>query len=163
MNCEILSDDINSKIILINDTKLQVFEDGRIYRFYRGKDLRLVENKSNDGGGYNRIGCNGKNILRHRIIAYTFLDLDINDTKKLVDHRDGQKTNNNAANLRIVTNHRNQFNRTTAKGFSWDKDAKKYRAQIGINGKVMKLGFFNTVDEARASYLSAKSVYHQIN
>ncbi len=80
MNCEILTTDINSKIVLINDTKLIVFEDGRIYRFYKNGDLKVVENISNDGSGYNRISCNDKKIRRHRIIAFTFLGLDINDT-----------------------------------------------------------------------------------
>ena len=41
MNCEILTTDINSKIVLINDQKLHVFEDGRIYRFYKNGDLNF--------------------------------------------------------------------------------------------------------------------------
>jgi hypothetical protein len=162
MNCEILTDDINSKIVSINDIKLQVFEDGRVYRFYKNGELKMVENTANNKG-YNQIKCNGKMIKRHRIISFAFLDLDINDLQKQVDHIDGQRINNNIANLRVVSHQQNGFNRTKSKGYCWNKHSQKYQAQIGINGKTIALGCFNTEDEARSAYLAGKIVYHQIN
>ena len=96
-------------------------------------------------------------------MGFAFLGLDINDSDKQVDHIDGQKTNNCINNLRLVTNQQNSFNRTTAKGFHFDKQRQKYKAQIRLNGKDIHLGYFSTEAEARASYLSAKLVYHKIN
>lgn len=162
MNCEILTTDINSKIILINDTKLCVFEDGRVYRFRKNGDLKLVENIANSQG-YNRIGCNGRNVLRHRIISFAFLGLDINDLSKQVDHIDGQRINNNVSNLRVLNHQENHLNRTTAKGYNWHKQHQKFTAQIQLNGKKIYLGLFNSEEDARSAYLSAKLVYHKIN
>ena len=49
-------------------------------------------------------------IYRHRIIAYAFLNLNINDNSKQVDHQNGDRTNNNIANLRVVNPQQNQWN-----------------------------------------------------
>jgi hypothetical protein len=34
--------------------------------------------------------------------------------------------------------------------------------QIEIDGKKIHLGYFDTADEARAAYISAKALYHPI-
>ena len=80
-----------------------------------------------------------------------------------VDHIDGNKINNKIENLRDVTNQQNQFNRTTAKGYYFDKRTNKFKAAIQINQKVKHLGLFNTEQEARNAYLKAKETYHVIN
>jgi hypothetical protein len=163
MDIEILTEPIISKIVEIYGTKLQVFTDGRVYRFKKNGDLKLIGNNPSNHGGYNQIGCNNNKIVsRHRIIAYTFLNLDINNTTKQVDHIDGVRLNNCLTNLRIVTNQQNHWNRTTAKGYSWNKRDKKWRSYIGVNGKLKNLGVFDTEKEARDAYLKAKEIYHII-
>ena len=104
-------------------------------------------------------------ILKHRLIFFAYNhDFEIfrrSRTENMIDHVDGDKSNNRIENLRIVTNQQNQFNRKQAKGYSWHKKAKKWRAQIRINGKNNKyLGFFETEEEAREAYLKAKEMYH---
>ena len=47
----------------------------------------------------------------HRLMAITFLGLDINDTETQVDHKDDDKTNNNLDNLQLLTGKKNQQNR----------------------------------------------------
>ena len=64
-------------------------------------------------------------------------------------------------NLRIVSQQENSFN-TNAKGYSFDKSRNKYQAIIGINGKNIHLGRFDTEEEARNAYLEAKEKYHII-
>lgn len=162
MDIEILSHIIESKIVEINGTKLQVFTDGRVYRFLKNGDLKIIENIKNHSNGYNQISCSNKRFYRHRIMANTFLNLDINDLVKQVDHIDGQKINNCLANLRLVTNQQNSWNKITVKGYSFDKRSNKWKAQITLNNKTIYLGYFDTESDARIAYLQAKNIYHII-
>ncbi len=96
-----------------------------------------------------------KKILMHRVI--------INPPDHMfIDHINGNPIDNRRCNLRIVTNQQNQFNRHSAKGYSWQKDSKKWKARIVKNKKTIYLGLFNTESEARQAYLSAKQELHKI-
>ena len=141
----------------INGCQVIVFENGDIYR-----NLKLISNKSSNSDGCNQVRCGNKLFKRHRIIGYAFLGLDIYDTKCQIDHIDGVRLNNYLSNLRIVTNHQNQMNRTTAKGYSWIKRDHIYTAQIYLNRQQIHLGRFKTEEEARAAYNAAKLLYHII-
>lgn len=79
-----------------------------------------------------------------------------------IDHIDGNTSNNKIDNLRDVTHQHNHFNQTTAKGYTWHKQHKKFHAQIRINGKPIHLGYFISEPEARNAYLTAKEKYHPI-
>lgn len=85
-----------------------------------------------------------------------------NIPNKLIDHIDGNPSNNKIENLRDVTTQQNSFNRTTAKGYYFDKGKKKYKAQIRLNKKCINLGWFIDKEEAHAAYLKAKAKYHVI-
>ena len=159
---EILTTNINSKIILINGQKLQVFEDGRVERWFKGRYFRLVKHTGNTNNGYNVIDCNRKGYMRHRIIGFAFLGLDIDDLTLQIDHKNGNKLNNNVSNLRIVSNQENQWNRTTAKGYSWKTQHQKYRAYIAVNLQQVHLGYYDTELEAHNAYLEAKTKLHII-
>jgi hypothetical protein len=158
----ILTENIECKTVLINGQLLEVYSNGRVYRFNKKNDKLIVEN-TNNYYGYNLINCNGKIIKRHRIIGFAFLNLDIEDPKQHIDHIDGCRLNNCLTNLRVVTNQQNSFNRTKAKGYYWDKNSKKFLAQIRLNRKLIYLGLFNNEEDARAAYLAAKQIYHIIN
>ena len=99
---------------------------------------------------------NGKQVmeLMHRRI----LGLERGD-KRHGDHLNHTTLDNRRSNLRIVTNQENQHNRR-GKGFSWNKQNKKYKARITVNGIERYLGLFDTPAEARAAYLEAKAVIH---
>ena len=107
-------------VVTVNKQNFVVFENGTIYRNVRGC-YKIIENKVNHSGGYNSIDCDGKKCYRHRIIAYEFLNLDINNNKLQVDHLDGCRINNNVNNLRIVNNQQNHMNLRKAKGYCWCK------------------------------------------
>jgi hypothetical protein len=47
-------------------------------------------------------------------------------------------------------------------GYCWSKHGKKWRALIGINGKLKHLGYFDNEEDARQTYLDAKNKYHNI-
>lgn len=79
-----------------------------------------------------------------------------------IDHINGDRSDNRIDNLRSVTNQQNQHNKTTAKGYCFDKRNKKFKSQIYLDGKSIYLGRFNLEVEARQAYLDAKKIYHII-
>jgi hypothetical protein len=82
----------------------------------------------------------------------------------LIDHIDGNKSNNRIENLRLVTNGQNAFNRGSRKGtltlpapsrISGGVSRERFRARIVIDGKNIHLGSFDTEAEAKACFLTA--------
>lgn len=136
-------------------------EMGNVYSYWFGKVKKLKA--ADDVHGYLKVVlCNDgirKTCRVHRLMAKTFLpnyseDLD-------VDHIDRNKTNNKISNLRMLPHQQNMFN-NNAKGYTWDKNKDKWKAQIKINGKNINLGYFKKEDEAKAAYLMAKERLHVI-
>jgi hypothetical protein len=155
-------------IIEPRNTRLLVFKNSKIYRWSKGGYWKFVYNTANTNTGYNQIRVGKKDeknltmILRHRLMAYAFLNLDINNPTLQIDHIDGNRINNHIDNLRIVNHQQNQWNRTTAKGYYYNKKYDKYQAQIAYNTSVKNLGYYDTEEEARQAYLNAKIIYHPI-
>jgi len=147
---------------------IRCFRDGRVERIdkrFKNPKWRIIENTDNENG-YNDIKINGKIIKRQRLLAYFFLGLDnISGTLSgeiVIDHINGIRLDNRVENLRITTQQGNQHNRQTAKGYCWNNQAKKYQASIGLNGKPIYLGLYDTEEEARQAYLVAKPKYHKL-
>ncbi len=107
---------------------------------------------------------NGKQrlIRMHRQI----LRLEFGD-KRQGDHINHNTLDNHQDNLRICTNQQNTTNKkirlnTTSrfKGVYWNKLAKKWHAQIGIDGKRKHLGFWKLEELAALTYDFAAMKYH---
>jgi len=79
----------------------------------------------------------------------------------VMDHISRIRTDNRISNLRSVSKQQNGFNRG-AKGYTYNKLAKKYHAQIMLNQKNIHIGYYQTEAEARQSYLDFKKIYHII-
>jgi hypothetical protein len=146
--------------ITVNGQQFIAYRCGDLYRLMKYGDWRYVPEVNNNGVGYNQIGCGNKKKLRQRIIAYAFLNLDIDDLTQQIDHIDGNKLNNHVDNLRIVSFLENMHNLTKARGYYWNKRDNKWIAQICANGKSIHLGYFKLETDARAAYLAAKLIYH---
>jgi len=105
-------------------------------------------------------------IYKHRLVFFAYnQDFNIfrkSTTDNMIDHVDGNPSNNFIENLRLVTNQQNLFNQTKAKGYYWQKKAKKWHVQIKLDEKIKYLGLFDTEQEAREAYLNAKKIYHII-
>jgi hypothetical protein len=100
------------------------------------------------------------NKKKYTLLSHQFIYYWVN--KKCVDcldHINRIKDDNRIDNLRSVTLQQNQFNRN-AKGCSWHKRDEKWTSRIGVNGKLVHLGTFDTEDEASQAYLDAKKIYH---
>lgn len=86
----------------------------------------------------------------------------------LVDHRDGNGLNNRrSTNLRLATKSQNQWNSAVnarnkigCKGVSFAKREGKWRAVIGVGGKLCSLGYFHSPEEAASAYRAASSTLH---
>jgi hypothetical protein len=79
----------------------------------------------------------------------------------LVDHRDGERSNNRWDNLRLATDQQNGQNRkacsrstTGIVGVVPSGDG--YRAHIAVHRQVQYLGTFETLEEAKAARLTAE-------
>ena len=108
-------------------------------------------------GGY---AMSGTKILP---LAAAILGVETN-RNSVVDHINRNKLDNRRGNLRVVSKSENSFNskqRTDNKsghrGVSWDKERNKWKAQICINGKVIPIGRFDTVEEANAARINAET------
>jgi hypothetical protein len=77
----------------------------------------------------------------------------------LIDHINGDKTDNRIDNLRLVTRQQNIHNKPARggtsrhKGVQWHKNARKWCAVIRHEGKTRHLGLFDSEDEAAARYI----------
>lgn len=83
------------------------------------------------------------------------------------DHISLNRLDNRRANLRLASPVQNNYNKSVlknnacgVKGVHCQKDYKKYRARIGVNGKCIYLGVFETVEMAAAAYSEAAHKYH---
>jgi len=102
--------------------------------------------------GYVRTTKNPRMFL-HRIII---------GAKKgeIVDHKNGNRSDNRKSNLRIVTRAQNNTNRRVSskkrsscyKGVFWRADIRCWKAIIQSNGKKFYLGNFKTQEEAAHEY-----------
>lgn len=107
--------------------------------------------------GYLRVTCGtGNKFLIHRLIAQHFIPNP--DKLPQVDHLDGNKQNNKLNNLRWVSISQNLRNKPW-KGYTFDKRKNKFKSSIMRNGKQEFLGYFDTEEEARQSYLNSCEEY----
>ena len=110
--------------------------------------------------GYERVSTyiNGKTKSRdvHQLVAETFLDYKRDGTTKIiVDHIDGNKSNNNLNNLRLISHRENLKGRKgTSKytGVYYDSLRDKWKAQIVVDYKRIFLGRFDNEYDAHLAY-----------
>jgi hypothetical protein len=84
----------------------------------------------------------------------------------VVDHINGNPSDNRKQNLRIVTQHQNAMNArlninntSGTTGVSWDKENNKWIAAIGVNNKNIKLGRFINIEDAIKARKEAEDKY----
>lgn len=117
--------------------------------------------------GYSQITVNGSNYYVHRIAYMMIHSLDSLDSNIILDHIDGNRSNNRPENLRIATKSTNGMNRgkqsnntSGFKGVSFRKDVNKWLAKITKNGKAYHVGLFDTKEKAALAYCQAASEIH---
>lgn len=113
--------------------------------------------------GYMRVMVKSKMFLLHRI-AYL---IQHGEQPPMIDHRDGNRSNNRMSNLRPATHSQNNlnaparsYNKSGIKGVYFHKDTGKWQAQVSHNGKPKNLGLFKSISEAEAVAISFRSTVH---
>jgi len=160
------------KRIDIWDNEFIVYKCGYVFKYEKKtKKWKLMNLNKKYNNGYIIIELTNKKKERkwfklHRIVYYAFNQERFNiydsSTDNSIDHINGNKLDNRLSNLRNVTHQHNQWNRTKAKGYYFNKRANKYQAQIVIEGKIKYLGLFKTKTGAKLKYLRTKEVLHKI-
>jgi uncharacterized protein (DUF3820 family) len=82
----------------------QVSNFGRVKSLKNGKERMLACGTNN---GYKRTILNGKHYYVHQLVAMAFLDHVPNKMALVVDHVNGDITNNNVNNLQVITQKEN--------------------------------------------------------
>jgi hypothetical protein len=139
-------------------------EQSLLQRIFEYKDGNLIRKNKIAGSlhksGYRQIKINNVIYPAHRLI-WIFCNGSIDENMQ-IDHINGIKDDNRIENLRLVTAQQNCFNRSrlTAKGYTWNKNVKKWQASIWLNGKMNYLGLYSNEQDARNVYLEQSKIHH---
>lgn len=117
--------------------------------------------------GYSQITIMGCNYYCHRIAYMLIHSIDTLSSEIILDHADGDKSNNRPDNLRLANKSTNGMNRgkqsnnsSGFKGVSFRKDRNKWLAKITKDGKAHHLGLFDSKEKAALAYRQAASEIH---
>lgn len=120
-----------------------------------------------DFSGYRMLCVDGKQFLVHRLIWLYVHGCWPTDN---IDHRDGDGCNNRLANLRDVPQVVNSQNLRKARsnnrstgmlGAYKRNDTGRFTSRIGVDGKSLSLGCFDSAEEAQSAYIEAKRRLHE--
>lgn len=167
-----LVSNINNDITYEELIEFFTYKDGNLIRIkckkkndnHRLNKIAGTKSKS-DGYIYIRVKANtikSKRYLAHRLI---WLYHNKKYPKNLIDHIDGDRSNNKIENLREATSQQNSMNRkvrndsnTGIKGVFYSKEKNSYCSAIMVNEKRIHLGTFKTIEEARDVYNTASNI-----
>jgi hypothetical protein len=150
---------------ILNDLLAYDLETGSFtWKKFRGCTAKAGSLTGNlSASGYIGLCINGKRYLAHRIAYKIVYGCDPNG---ILDHIDGDVTNNCISNLRVATFKQNQGNSKTPKhnisgikGVSWKAKDNRWVAQIKHGRKKIWLGGYKTKEEAGAAYQKAANEY----
>lgn len=135
-----------------------------IRKFKIGKAIEGKASQCKDRDGYLVIGVNQKLYRAHRLV---WLYHKGEWPKKDIDHINRIRDDNRIENLREVTKSQNRQNNAVTKasksgviGVWLHKGTNKWCSSIGIGGKNVYIGSFDTIEEAAAAYQAKKKKLH---
>jgi len=115
--------------------------------------------------GYIRIEINKKQYYAHRL---AWLYINGETPKNLIDHIDGNKSNNKIYNLREATYQKNsenyktpKTNKSGVKNVSWYKKLNKWVVSISIKNIKKTVGYFDDLELAELVAIEVRNKYRQ--
>ncbi len=133
------------------------YNNGDLIRKKTGKIIKSPTN------GYFRAAINKKNYLAHRIIFMMHHGF----VPTIIDHINGNRSDNRIDNLRAADNSQNAWNRiankistSSIKGLRLRKN-NKWEARIQVNNKSKYLGVFDNIELAELVVIEARNKYHK--
>lgn len=137
--------------------------------FIRRKAAKKGKSKAGDfcgyveNTGYSAFNACGRKYLAHRLAwLYVYGEFP----EGMIDHINGNKTDNRIHNLRVVTNGENQQNihRPSANNKSGllgvSRNKKRWKAEIRANNMREHIGTFDSPEQAHAAYMERKMDLH---
>ena len=113
--------------------------------------------------GYVNIGYKNRYVAGHRIV---FL-LNYGYLPEVIDHIDGNPSNNKIENLRSSNKSTNAMNKNVRsdsksgiKNVSWHKNIKKWSVGLTINRKRKHIGYFDDLELADLVAIEARNKFH---
>ena len=138
-----------------------VCDNGSVYSFKKRRSTELKG--GTDTWGYKIITLSDKAKAQthkvHRLVAQAFLGG--RPEGLVIDHINGNKSDNRADNLQYITQRENihkikRTGKSTPLGVRFHKPSGKFQARIYQN-KHISLGYYNTAEEASLAYQQALS------
>ena len=127
-----------------------VFPDGRV--FYREMVeynlLRKYKKNIWDGYYYLQLANSRFKDSIHRIVAKLFVENKNPKRFNVVDHINGDRSDNRACNLRWIDSHLNAINKKWTLNAKFDADIRLWRSSVWNKGREKTLGYFTTFLEA---------------
>ncbi len=157
--------EVFKKIPLEGYDNYRISKKGNVMSMKYGghKGSKLLKTQLRDSGYvYVSMQINKKQVGHsiHQLLAITFLGHTPAGHTMVVDHKNGKKADNRLSNLQIIT-HRENLSKENKKkkktssqytGVSFVKNINKWISQIGIDGKMNRLGYFDSEIEAHEAY-----------
>lgn len=128
-----------------------------VVQYHNGKILKQTQNHD----GYLRVNLYRDKISNsftvHTLVACAFLNHKPNGFDLVVDHIDGDRTNNSLYNIQLLTNRQNIAKgkiggSSNYTGVYFHTKSSKYISRILINGKRKYLGSYDCEYEAHLAY-----------
>lgn len=144
------------KINLDNFHKKFGYDSETGFFFYK-KNGRKVPLKISSSGKYYVFKYGMQNIPAHRLAWF----IETGDTPDIIYHRNGNKLDNRFCNLENQTfaealRDTANYRRPGAKGYeyraAYNDKPETYMAYVTIRGEKIKLGYYDTAEEAHAAY-----------
>ena len=104
---------------------------------------------------------NCKVIRVNKIVACTFSNIVIDDSKIVIEHLDGDYENCDHLNLKIVTEGSKEKKSGLPVGVQRSKSGNRYQAKIRVNGVYEHLGMFDNPEDASDAYQSKLKSLHE--
>ncbi|WP_447875836.1 HNH endonuclease [Serratia fonticola] len=114
--------------------------------------------------GYLRVSISGKPKYGH-VLAWELFHG--HPARGEIDHINGNKIDNRIENLRECSASQNcqnkkirTDNKSGVKGVSWNTARRKWSVRLTVNKKVIFLGFFSSLDDAKKEISKCRDLYH---